>query len=110
MLKNERKLNLEVKKVPVSEKVINLSDLLKPTSFKNTLHNHDSNKTSITPFIRHNVKPDKLNYEKFQQKLKTMNTIKHDEKDEFSSNNPKSTLKSEKVINNIIIGNRFNYN
>ena len=97
MLKNERKSNLEGKKVPVSDKVINLSDLLKPTSFKNNLQNNDKLKQNIPPFIRHNVKPDKLNYEKFQEKLKTMNNIKYNEKEDFSSNNNKNTIKSDKV-------------
>jgi hypothetical protein len=96
MFKNERKGYLEAKKMPVSEKVINLSDMLKPNTFKNNMQNIDLIKQTGIPYKRHVVKIEKLNYDKFQSKLKTMNSLKNEDK-EFTSTNIKNTIKTDKV-------------
>lgn len=61
MFKNEKKFNVEQRKMTVSEKVINLSDLLKPNSLKNNLQNNleITQKPTRTPFIRQVAKTDK---------------------------------------------------
>jgi hypothetical protein len=102
MFKNEKKIPVDNRRITVSEKVISLSDLLKPNAFRNNLNNNtnNDNKPTRAPFIRQIVKTDKLNYDKIQGKLKTICSLKNDEKEEFGSD--KGSSKTGKVLSIII--------
>ena len=92
MLKNERKGKIESKKFIMTEKVINLNELLeKPNSFKKTLNSNDN------CFKQQNYKP-KFFSDKSQNILKYVKSIKEESKSENSGLKlVKTERKSDKV-------------
>lgn len=88
MFKNDRKLPIDKRKTVVSEKIINLSDLLKPNSFKNNLNSIEPSQPR-DPFSKLSLKPEKLKYDKLKMKLMTANSLKNEDKNDSEKSSSK---------------------
>ena len=87
MLKNERKSKIESKKIIMTEKVINLSDLLeKPNFFKNNLQNKDKFNINVPQQI---IKKDKFNSEKNQKKIRYLKSFLDEDRVKITSDKVK---------------------